>query len=264
MTRRNRAFAVRTALALCSDTLGGWRRGAVRDGSRAPEPARRTAPGLLGLALVALAVAGVRGAEITGTVQLLQDGQPQRTAEVRWAVVYFEPQKAGVVRAAPQPLEITMQKKEFVPHVLAITQGSTVRFPNADPILHNVFSVSGENGFDLGLYAKGPGKSWTFTNPGLVRVYCNVHQSMAAYVLVLDTPHFVSPQSDGTFTLANVPETPGTLVVWHERAEPWKLDVQWPIAAPITAQLAITKQQVAPHLNKFGKPYRTGKVDRSY
>lgn len=70
-----------------------------------------------------------------------------------------------------------------------VPAGSTVRFPNQDSILHNVFSVSRANRFDLGLYRRGEGKSATFRQPGVVRVFCNVHHSMVAYVVVVETPH---------------------------------------------------------------------------
>ena len=76
--------------------------------------------------------------------------------------------------------------KKFTPHVVAIPVGGTVDFPNKDPIFHNVFSVSGENRFDLDLYKKPKSGTWTPRLPGLVRVYCNIHPQMSAYVLVRD------------------------------------------------------------------------------
>ena len=75
-------------------------------------------------------------------------------------------------------------KKEFSPHVLVIPAGSTVSFPNHDPFNHNVFSVSEPNQFDLGLYGRGEAKGYTFTSPGLVRVFCNIHPRMVAFVLL--------------------------------------------------------------------------------
>ena len=148
-----------------------------------------------------------------------------------------------------------MSKKAFVPHVVAVTVGTSVRFPNSDPILHNVFSVSGDNAFDLGLYPEGPGKAATFHSAGLVRVFCNVHQTMVAYVLVLDTPYFVAPAADGSFALEGVPETDGLLVVWHARAEPWSLELHPGATEPLVIHLALTKPLVPAHNDKHGKPY---------
>jgi hypothetical protein len=146
--------------------------------------------------------------------------------------------------------------KEFVPRVLAVPKGGRVHFPNADPILHNVFSVSAGNAFDLGLYKKGPGKEKTFESPGLVRVYCNVHQAMVAYVLVVNTPYFAAPAEDGSFVLTGLPKGAGKLTVWHEQTEPWTVSVQLPAGpAPITARIEVTRPQVPSHLDKSGKSY---------
>lgn len=215
--------------------------------------------------LLVLVASPAPAADVAGRLELVQSGSPAPAGEARNAVVSFRPKQPVAVRPAPAPLEIVMTKKEFVPHVLAVTRGSTVRFPNADPILHNVFSVSPENPFDLGLYGEGEGKACTFPNPGLVRVYCNVHHAMVAYVLVLDTPFFVSPDPSGAFTLAGLPEGEGTLEIWHERTTPWSRTIQLPLAAPLEPiQLEVVGRRVPPHANKFGKPYREGTSERTY
>ena len=147
---------------------------------------RRLAVLLLLLPLLAGTLPAHETAELQGTLQLVQDGKPVREG-VDQAVVYFtpaEPGKADKVTPLALPLEMATYKKEFKPRALVLPLGSMVRFPNQDPIPHNAFSVSGGNAFDVGLYGKGAGKTVTFKEPGLVRVFCNVHQQMAAYVLV--------------------------------------------------------------------------------
>src|SRR5262245_14472985 len=125
--------------------------------------------------LAALLLGGAGDARATtlieGRIELVEHGQALHSGEVRDAVVYFKPRLAAAVSPAVETKEIVMLRREFVPHVLAVTAGSTVRFPNSDPILHNVFSVSGDNAFDLGLYPQGRGKTVTFRAPGLVRVF---------------------------------------------------------------------------------------------
>ena len=91
-------------------------------------------------------------------------------------------------RRAPVQAEIGTADKAFSPHVLVVPVGSTVSFPNHDPFNHNVFSLSEENPFDLGLYGRGETRSVRFTRPGIVRVYCNVHAQMSALVVVRDSP----------------------------------------------------------------------------
>ena len=206
-----------------------------------------------------LSVLPLGAEELKGRIELLAKGGkgPAKGSDVRQAVVYFEP--AGPASApvrAEKTFEMVTRDKGFVPRILAVPKGSRVRFPNDDPILHNVFSVSPGNAFDLGLYKKGPGKEKTFETPGLARIYCNVHPAMVAYVLVVDTPYVATPGEDGSFVLTGLPKGAGKLTVWHEQAEPWTVSVQLPAGpAPITARIEVTRPQVPSHLDKNGKSY---------
>lgn len=204
------------------------------------------------------------GEDLRGRIQLLAKGGKgqARGSDVRQAVVYFEPAGSAPVRPAGQPLEMVTQRKQFSPRVLAVPRGSRVRFPNQDPILHNVFSVSPENQFDLGLYKKGPGKEKKFDNAGLVRVYCNVHHEMVAYILVLDTPYHAAPDASGAFVLTGLPRSKGRLTVWHEQADPWTVDVELPREAPVVAPVEVVRPTLPPHLNKAGQSYFRSQRDR--
>ena len=113
--------------------------------------------------------------------------------------------------------KIRQEHEEFLPRVLAVTRGSTVDFPNGDPVFHNVFSLASAATFDLGRYPKGLSKTEAFTKAGLVKVYCHLHSQMSASILVLDHPYFTTPDDDGTFRLSNVPPGSYTIVGWHER-----------------------------------------------
>ena len=199
-------------------------------------------------------------AELRGTLTLVQEGR--NVAEgVDQAVVFFTPAKKPKLAGGEAIPEMATVKKAFTPRVLVVPVGSKVRFPNQDPILHNAFSVSAGNAFDVGLYRRGPGKAVTFKEPGLVRVFCNVHQQMAGYVLVVDTPYSTAPDKKGGFSLAGLPAGPGTLSVWHERGEMLTQQVTLPATAPLKLSLAVSKPRVPRHLNKFGMAYST---DSSY
>jgi hypothetical protein len=161
-------------------------------------------------------------------------------------------------RPPETPFRLTTHNKEFSPHILPVPVGSRVQFPNQDAILHNVFSVSPGNAFDFGVYRTGPPKEKRFETPGLVRVYCNVHQTMVAYVLVLDTSHYTSPAGDGSFRLTGLPKGPGKLTVWHEQADPWSTELTLPLgegAPPVAARLVVVRPKLPPHLNKTGESY---------
>jgi plastocyanin len=171
-------------------------------------------------------------------------------------VVWWESAEKSPAQPIEGGAEMAMIKKEFDPRVLIVTPGTAVRFPNVDPILHNVFSVSGDNSFDLGLYRKGPGESYTFGEEGVVRVFCNVHHSMVGYVLVLGTEHPVRPDKDGRFDLSDLAEGEGDLVVWHERAEePVRVKLTLPHEGEVDLSLKMSRARVPTHLNKVGRNY---------
>jgi hypothetical protein len=153
-----------------------------------------------------------------------------------------------------------MQDKAFSPRVVVVPVGGTVEFPNQDRIFHNVFSVSGDNRFDLDLYKKPKSGAWTFRHPGLVRVYCNIHPQMSAYVVVRDNPFWVRPATSGEFEIADVPAGTWVLKAWHERAGEPSRTVS--VSESATVDLALTldasKWKRAPHKNKFGKDYEAG------
>jgi len=141
-----------------------------------------------------------------------------------------------------------------------VTAGSTVEFPNSDPFDHNVFSLSQEGLFDLGLYGRGMAKSTGFTRPGIIRVYCNVHAQMSAFVVVRDSPFYAQPGGDGSFSIGPVPPGSYTLRAWHERASelpPQTVQVGASGLSRLELQLDARGYKFVQHLNKFGQPYPT-------
>ncbi len=161
----------------------------------------------------------VRGARQPSTIYSsrgIPRHDPPPMPEIRNVVVYLKDVPfRGTLPATTS--EMRQEHETFVPHVLAITRGSTVAFPNADPIFHNVFSLSHAATFDLGRYPEGRARSEKFLTAGLVKLYCRIHSQMSATILVLDHPYFATPSDDGTFQLPNVPAGVYTVVGWHER-----------------------------------------------
>jgi plastocyanin len=123
--------------------------------------------------------------------------------------------------------EMDQQGLRFVPHVLPILVGTTVEFPNSDPISHNVFSISEAKRFNLGLYGRGVNRSIRFDRPGVVELLCNVHLEMSGYIVVLKNPFFALAKSDGAYRIAGVPAGRHRVRYWHERlpAQEKEIDV---------------------------------------
>ena len=203
--RRRAAPAAATAPARALTRSGAVGNLLACEVKYSPASAARRILAVAGLALVALAAAAPPSA-VSGRVTML-DKENQPGDDVGQAVIWLSGPPAQP--RPPVQTEIGTSKKEFSPHVLVVPVGSTVAFPNHDPFNHNVFSLSEENPFDLGLYGRGEARSVRFDQPGLVRVYCNVHAQMSALVLVRDSPWYTQPASDGSFTLGSVP--PGEL-----------------------------------------------------
>src|SRR5712691_13358226 len=167
------------------------------------------------VALLAVGAVGLAG-RVAGRIVILEkDNKP--SPDLSDAVLYLETPATVTTAAKPVTVEIAITDKTYAPHVVVVPLGSTVRFPNHDPFNHNVFSVSEPNSFDLGLYGRGEVQSYTFEHPGLVRVYCNVHPRMVAYVLVMENRYYAQPGSDGRFKINKVQDGSYSMDVWHER-----------------------------------------------
>jgi plastocyanin len=221
--------------------------------------------------LSAAGPARARGAAISGIVAL-------RDSRVE-AVTRLKDYSGVIVSAQPVNVEVTpsarhvvmLQKnKMFSPHVLPIPSGTTVDFPNADPIFHNAFSSYSGQIFDVGLYPPGTTRSVRFNRPGAVRVFCNIHPTMSAIILVLNTPYFATTGKDGSFEM-NVPPGDYDVRVFHERATEQTIAGlalrivvgAEPVKIP-TIAVSEAGYLLAPHKNKYGHEYDSPPDDQTF
>ncbi len=139
-------------------------------------------------------------------------------AESRQSVIYLS--ASPLLPEGVPPLEppvMDQRNLTLIPHILPILVGSTVLFPNSDALYHNLFSLSPARKFDLGRYPKGASKSTTFMIPGEVHIFCDIHPSMSAVILVLPNKFFSMADSNGEFRLVDVPAGTWTINAWHEQ-----------------------------------------------
>jgi len=204
--------------------------------------------------VVSLLPAGLDAANVGGRVNFVtKRGQHPVIEET---LVWLEP-AARVAPRKPALFTMTTRGKTLLPHVLVIPVGSTVQFPNDDPISHNLFSLSSGNNFDLGLYRRGTGKSFTFKQPGVVNVYCNVHPTMSSVIHVMSTPYFAFTDAGGNFSLPDIAPGNYTLVAWNEQGgtAQSKLNVPAIGASNVGITLDSSGYRATSHLNKENKPY---------
>jgi plastocyanin len=157
---------------------------------------------------------GGAGGTISGTVKVTGVAS---NADV---VVYV--QQAPGTFPTGKPAEMDQRKMQFIPHVLPVVAGTTVKFLNSDPTPHNVFSPDIEK-YNLGTWPQGQTKDYVFTKctkfPCVYTQLCRVHPEMEGYVVVLQNPFFAVSDKDGKYEIRDVPPGSYTLGVWHARAK---------------------------------------------
>jgi plastocyanin len=165
--------------------------------------------------------------EVMGHITL-----PEGRGPGRWAAVWLQ----GSAHAAPlRHAAIDQRDKTFLPHVLVVTTGTTVQFPNSDTVFHNVFAYFEAKRFDLGMYPRGATRSVTFEKPGVVSVLCNVHPQMSAFIVIVDTPYYTVAARNGDFHIKGVPPGTYTLHAWHESGASLTQQVSVGTGAPALA-----------------------------
>jgi hemoglobin len=184
---------------------------------------------------------------LTGAIQV--DGEPLRGM----GVVMLEPTRGKFKRRTPKQRVIEQRGREFAPHVMAVPVGSTIAFPNFDPYFHNVFSLSTPAPFDLGLYSSGETRDIKFDREGIVRLGCNLHSKMAAFIIVVSAPHYAVTDGDGRFAFRRLAPGRYRLKAWSERsAAPTVTEV---VIEPGGNQTTVALAADAPSANpnKFGQ-----------
>jgi plastocyanin len=222
---------------------------------------RRAVPAFASTFLI---VVPLLASSVTGRVELRdsREAAVRKRLDYSGVVISLAPINKSANHLADIHVKMIQKDKNFSPHILAVAAGTYVDFPNEDPIFHNAFSSYSGEIFDVGLYPPGSSKSVQFSRAGVVRVFCNIHSSMSAVIVVLPTKYFATTGRDGAFQIPNVPPGEYQMTVFHERATEATLNAlrrritveETPLAlSPIVISEAGFLQM--PHNNKYGRTY---------
>lgn len=214
-------------------------------------------------ALVALTLPAATSV-VSGSVSVIHEGaaHQRKASSNEGVVVWLELEDHTQHGAAPRVVQMIQQRKQFVPHLLAIPAGTTVEFPNLDPIFHNAFSNIDGQPFDVGLYPPGSTRQVLFRRAGVVRIFCNIHQSMSAVIVVAPTPWIAISDRKGEFSLDGIEPGRYTLRFFYEAATQQtldaltrKIDVPPGTVTLPAIQVSETGYIERPHRNKYGQEY---------
>jgi plastocyanin len=201
---------------------------------------------------------------VTGSTTLIQssDAAVKKRSDFSGVVVWLTSTDQPQLTPPRKHAQMLQKDKKFSPHILAIQTGTSVDFPNLDPIFHNAFSNYEGQIFDIALYPPGSSRTVRFNRPGIVRVFCNIHPSMSAIIVVVDSRDFTTTDREGQYSITNV--VPGRYQVhfFSERATPEtlaKLTQNIVIRDDVKtlAQVSISEAGYLPvaHKNKYGRDY---------
>jgi plastocyanin len=170
----------------------------------------------------------------------LGPSRPTDASDRRRSVVYLEAAPHGAFEEGDRVRAVLDQRNQtFVPHVLAIQAGTSVDFPNNDKTYHNVFSLSRAKRFDLGRYPKSQVRTVRFDRPGVVRVFCDIHSHMSAFILVFAHRYFATTDEGGAYRIEGVPAGPYRLVAWNDGQEREVRTVEVPAGGAVEADFVL-------------------------
>lgn len=220
-------------------------------------------------ALVLIVVLGVmvgrsaaQGVTVSGRVTYYGVATPPGgVSAVVWLVPVASP-AGDLPLVKPVDAVLRQRNKAFEPHLLVVTKGSIVQFPNLDPWFHNVFSLFNGKKFDLGLYEAGTTRTVHFDREGVSYIFCNIHPEMSAVVVVVSSPYYGTATKSGEFSIAGVPPGRYTLHVWAENSLPEILDalsheveLNGTIHSVGTLRIREADAAKTGHKNKYGQDY---------
>jgi plastocyanin len=192
-----------------------------------------------GFALLAVAAAARADSDVHGRVLLDLPGM--LLSDLGPIVVYVAAEPGVAVPPPAATPSLHQRNAAFLPGFLAIAAGQNVAMPNDDMIFHNVFSYSKPNDFDLGLYAAGESRTVAFKYPGVVKLYCSIHESMNGMIFVAPTPYFDVADAEGHFALRGVPPGKHQIRTWNEKLPDTEQTIRVPASGVSALEISLVR-----------------------
>ena len=198
----------------------------------------------------------IKHGSVSGQVIIIADDGKSIAAQGTLVTLTPKKSRAEAEKRKPKTHVIDMQDKEYQPQYSTINAGDQVVFVNKDNIQHNVFSPSGNNAFDLGTYGAGLKRAVTLSEPGIVKVYCNIHADMAMFVAVGDPGMSIQTDDQGRYRIDNVPLGAYDMTIWNIRGETTRtVEVKSSETVKLVDQINTVAAKTETHKNKFGGNY---------
>jgi plastocyanin len=180
-------------------------------------------------------------------------------APVADAAVFAVPAGGGGEAKRAAKVQIEQREREFIPFVTVLQAGTTVSFPNRDPILHHVYSFSPAKSFEIKLYGQGKSPAEVvFDQPGVVTLGCNIHDWMIAYVVVVPTPYFGRSGADGIVRIRDLHAGSYEVRAWHPQQRSAASPQTAPLEAATQGHLDFTLD-TAPRKQRYKPPLDRGR-----
>ena len=175
----------------------------------------------------------------------VQDGAGKPLAG---AAVFLESREAKLAARPVNTIEIVQSARQFLQWVTLVPVGSAVNFPNRDTVRHHLYSFSPIKKFEIKLYVGTPAAPVVFDQPGIAALGCNIHDNMATWVVVVETPYYGLSGADGKLNLAHLPPGSYRLRTWHPGMAPGAAALDQPvlIAASGSTQAQVKVPGLAP------------------
>jgi len=135
---------------------------------------------------------------------------------VKNVVVWLSGRGAKKLKAHSGEYHFDQKKCQYDPHVVVMAKDSTLEIHSSDPINHNIHTYSFENDPINIMFTQGQEAEQEFEEPEVVKVACDLHSWMEAWVVVTPNSYFALTSKEGAFEIKDVPPGKYTLNIWHE------------------------------------------------